>query len=123
MDAHRFTQLARTNDMEVYRMPPRTRCPWLPRVFFLLAITSSTALFVMVFAAPALDNGAQTPSGAARAIALFARDVTVRRTSVAGAIGLAATACIFFRTAGEGRSSSRRGRPPRLPPPRNIAGA
>ena len=99
------------------------RITWLPRLLFVLAVAMSSVLFVVVFAAPALDNGDLTPVGAARLTALFARDAMVRRTAIAGAIGLFATACIFFRSAGEGRSSTRRGRPPRLPPPRNIAGA
>lgn len=105
-------------------MTPRSRHPRLPRLLFFLAVSTSVALFVVVFAAPALDNGEQSPKkGAVRLTSLFARDLLVRRTAIAGAIGLLATAFIFFRTAGEGRASSRRGRPPRLPPPRNIAGA
>jgi hypothetical protein len=103
-------------------MAARSRFPWLPRVLFVLAVLISVALFTMVFAAPALDNGEQTPKGAARLIALFARDALVRRTATAAAIGLLATACIFFRGKVGWRSSSSRGRPPRVPPS-NIAGA
>ena len=33
-----------------------------------------------------------------RVVTLFARDAAVRRTALASAIGLAATACIFFRS-------------------------
>jgi hypothetical protein len=32
--------------------------------------------------------------------ALFARDAMVRRTAIASGIGVLATGCIFFRTAG-----------------------
>jgi hypothetical protein len=76
----------------------------------------------MVFAAPALDNSESIPKGAARLAALFARDRLVRRTAIAGAIGLLATACIFFRTARGKRPFIGRGPPPRVPPS-NIAGA
>jgi hypothetical protein len=103
-------------------MATRFRFPWLPRVLFVLAILTSIALFTMVFAAPALDNAEQNPKGIARIAALFARDKLVRRTAIAGAAGLLATACIFFRTAGSKRFSGGRGRSPRVPPS-NIAGA
>src|SRR5215471_10226665 len=103
-------------------MAVRLRFPWLPRLLFVLAVFTSLALITMVFAAPALDNGESMPKGAARWTALFARDKVVRRTATAGAVGLLATACIFFRSANSRRSTFGRGRPPRVPPS-NIAGA
>jgi hypothetical protein len=103
-------------------MAARYRFPWIPRFLFVLSVLTSLALFMMVFAAPALDNGEPTPKGAARLPALFARDKLVRRTATGGAIGLLATACIFFRTAGGRRYYIGRGRPPRVPPS-DIAGA
>jgi hypothetical protein len=96
---------------------------WLQRFLFVLSVSVSIALFTMVIVSPAVDNAEQAPKGAARLTAVFARDAMVRRTAIAGGIGLLATACIFFRSAGPKRFSGHRTRPPRLPPPSNIAGA
>ncbi|HEY2252386.1 MAG TPA: hypothetical protein VGH74_15035 [Planctomycetaceae bacterium] len=51
-------------------------------------------LAVTVMVAPALDAGDET---AGRALALFSRDVVVRRTCLWAAAGLVATAFVFFR--------------------------
>ena len=96
---------------------------WLQRFLFFFSVSVSTTLFTVVIAAPAIDNGEQTPKGVARLAAVLARDTMVRRTAVAAGIGLLASACIFFRPAGPKRFPGLRGRPPRLPPPSNIAGA
>ena len=104
-------------------MAARSRKLWLQRFLFVLPVAVSVALFAMVIAAPVLDNGDQAPKGAARLMALFARDAMVRRTGVAAGLGLLATACIFFRPAGPKRVPGSRGRAPRLPPPSNVAGA
>jgi hypothetical protein len=100
-----------------------SRKSWLQHFLFVISVSVSIALFTMVIAAPAVDNGEQAPKGAARLTAAFARDAMVRRTAVAGGIGLLATACIFFRTAGAGYFWSWRGRSPRLPPPPTVPGA
>ena len=81
-------------------MAVRSRKSWLPRFLFVLSVCVSVALFAMVITAPALDNSEQAPNGAARLTALFARDAMVRRTAIASGIGVLATGCIFFRTAG-----------------------
>ena len=104
-------------------MAPRPRKFWLQRFLFFFSVSVSTTLFTVVIAAPAIDNGELTPWGAARLAAVLARDAMVRRTAIAAGIGLLATACIFFRPAGPKRFPGPRGRPPRLPPPSNVAGA
>jgi hypothetical protein len=103
-------------------MAVHSRRSWIQRFLLVLSVSISTALFVMVIAAPGLDNGEQAPKGAARLTALFARDAMVRRTAIAAGIGLLATACIFFRPANKGRWASRRSGQPRVPPP-TVAGA
>src|SRR5437588_12739674 len=103
-------------------MSARPRHVWLVRLLFWLAVAAAAILFLMVLLAPALDNGQPKPSGPRRLAAIFARDRTLRRTAVAAALGLLATACIFLRSAGPSRLSGRRAKPPRTPP-RDIAGA
>ena len=56
-------------------------------------------LAAMVVSAPFLDGNDPAPAGWRRIVALFARDITLRRTSLAGAAGLIATACVFFQPA------------------------
>lgn len=69
----------------------------LARVLFGLTLLAATALASLLVAAPLLDSG-ETPAGLGeRILALFARDATLRRTTIASAIGLAVTACVFFR--------------------------
>jgi hypothetical protein len=53
-------------------------------------------LLGLVVLAPLLDEGDPAPAGAQRVVALFARDHTLRRTSLASAAGLVVTACVFF---------------------------
>ena len=53
--------------------------------------------FTLVVAAPLLQRGDRGPGEAARLLAVFAHDATLRRTAIAVAMGLLATACIFFR--------------------------
>jgi hypothetical protein len=103
-------------------MSVRPRHVWLIRLLFWSAVLAAAVLFLLVLAAPALDNGQPKPSGPGRLAAVFARDRTLRRTAVVAALGLLATACIFFRSAGSSRFSGRRAKPPRTPP-RDIAGA
>jgi hypothetical protein len=91
-------------------------------LLFRLAVLASAGLIVMVFLSPLLDNGAESPRGVARVLAVFARDAAMRRTAVAAALGLVVTACIFFRTPADARALWRRSKPPRTPP-QSIAGA
>jgi hypothetical protein len=72
-------------------MPGRLASIWLPRFLFSLSLALATILFLLVALAPLLDNGA------VYLLALFAQDAVLRRTAIASAIGLAATAAIFFR--------------------------
>ncbi len=87
-----------------------------PRLLHWLGLGLATLLFLLVALAPLLDPGTS------RWLALFARDVTLRRTTLASAIGLAVTARVFFRTmpAAEPPPPAR---PQRPPPPVKIIGA
>jgi hypothetical protein len=76
--------------------------PWwrwrrrVPGVLFVICLLLAAALAGFVGVAPWLD--ARSPEGGAgKAVALFSRDVVVRRTSVVAAVGLVATAFVFFR--------------------------
>src|SRR5713101_5249107 len=75
----------------------RIRNQWLPwflcRFFLLLA----GLMVLLVLACPFLDDGRRNPSQGYRFVAAFARDLAVRRTAIASAVGLAVTAWIFFR--------------------------
>jgi hypothetical protein len=84
----------------------------LPRFLFRLACATAAMLFLLVLAAPWLDTG----DGAPGLLALFAYDATVRRTTLASAVGLLVTACVFFRPPGQVP-------PPRRRPPSDVAGA
>lgn len=64
---------------------------WLPRWLWRISLGLSILMVALIVAAPLIDYG-ESPL-----IALLARDLTARRTCVAGAIGLLATAAIFFR--------------------------
>jgi hypothetical protein len=93
--------------------------PTLPRLLFPLTVALAAGLVVLVFVAPLFDPGEPTGDGVRRAVALFARDVPLRRTALASALGLVVTACVFFRAPEPKRPS----RSPKLPPPPDIAGA
>ncbi len=95
---------------------------WLPRILFRLALAVAALLFLLVLLAPLGDNGQERPSGWGRVLALFARDAAIRRTTVASAVGLAVTSCVFFRP-NEAHAPSRPRRGPKAPPPPGIAGA
>jgi hypothetical protein len=87
----------------------------IPRLLFLLAITLSFLLIVLVIAAPLVDNGE------ARLLSLFARDPALRRTALASAAGLIVTACVFFRP--PRRPPQRKRKRTAAPPPPAVAGA
>ncbi len=93
--------------------------PSLPRLLFCLTVALATVLLALVGLAPLAEPVAALPGGAARALALFARDPFLRRTTVASAVGLYVTAWVFFRP-GAG-AAARRPKPPA--PPANIVGA
>jgi hypothetical protein len=97
----------------------RSRLPWL---LFWLTLAVSVVLIVLVFLSPLLDNDEVKPGGWTSILALFARDAAVRRTALASALGLAVTACVFFRPPGS-RLGRRTPRPPRPAPPAPFAGA
>ena len=80
------------------------------RLLFGLAVSAALLLLLVVLAAPWFDDGSRE---ARDAVALFARDGTLRRTSVASAVGLLVTACVFFRR-------RRLPSPPRRPPSSNA---
>ena len=99
------------------------RSTWLSRCLFWLTLALAAALIVLVLLAPLLDNGRQRPAGWPRYVAAFARAPALRRTALASALGLAVTACVFFRPPGRPRPRIRRA-PRRVPPPPpDIAGA
>lgn len=67
------------------------------RLLFLLTLLLALTLGGVVLVAPWLAPGESLPLTWERLLDLFAWDVAVRRTTVGCAVGLAATACIFFR--------------------------
>lgn len=69
-----------------------------PLIFFWLAQTLAFLLLALVFLASVLDRDLDlSDAGWPRLLVLFARDVVVRRTAVASALGLIVTACVFFQ--------------------------
>jgi hypothetical protein len=73
---------------------------WIPRLCFLLATGTALSLIVLVCGAPIVHNGAVTVGRWSNVTLVFAEDSTLRRTSVASAIGLFVTALVFFRAPG-----------------------
>jgi hypothetical protein len=88
---------------------------WLRRWLFRFILALAAGLAVLVAIAPWL-GGDKTGGPLARLLALFGHDSTVRRTSLAGAAGLAVTAVIFFQPSGRSTRPSRR-------PPSDATGA
>ena len=54
-------------------------------------------LILLVLVCPFLDNGRGSAERRQNLVTAFAHDLALRRTAVAAALGLAATAWIFFR--------------------------
>jgi hypothetical protein len=73
-------------------MSERFKEVWLPWTLHIAALGAAACLAVAVLIAPWLADPAE-PS----LWTLYANDVTVRRTSIFSALGLAATAFIFFK--------------------------
>lgn len=90
---------------------------WLPLMLFTGALIVAVLLLALVIAMPFLLG--QLPFTHVL-LDLFAEDTTVRRSSIAGALGLIVTAFVFFRPNAlvlARKSSSKR------PPPDTMAGA
>jgi hypothetical protein len=92
-----------------------SRATFVTRLLYWLVLGLAATLFLLVLLAPLVDNGA-TPLGR-----LFAGDPVVRRTALASGIGLAVTACIFFRVPAE--KAKPRKPSPVVPPRPPIVGA
>jgi hypothetical protein len=71
----------------------RIRECWLPLLLFSSALLMAFTLLTLVIASPLAND--YLPES--QFIHLFADDATVRRSSIAGAIGLVVTAFVFFR--------------------------
>jgi hypothetical protein len=74
-----------------------TQPSWLPALLFRLTVTTAGLLALLVLLAPLAARVFSGPSMAARVIAVFAQDATLRRTALASSLGLAVTAGVFFR--------------------------
>jgi hypothetical protein len=96
-------------------MPITGHRSWFAWLLYRLLLLVSAGLILLVIAAPWVENRA-----ASRVLTVFAHDVTLRRTTVASALGLIVTACVFFRTPGAARRDA--SKPSRLPPS-DMAGA
>lgn len=92
------------------------------RFLYRLGCGLAVVLFLLVIGAPLVDNDEEHPDGAGQVVALFARDTTLRRTSLASAVGLAVTATVFFRpTPAPARGAAPKTTPRQ--PPTKIVGA
>ena len=90
---------------------------WLPLMLFVGAVLVAVALLTVVMALPYLAD--RLPF-AHPVLTMFATDATVRRSAIAGAIGLIVTAFVFFRPKG---SVLPRKMAPKMPPHDTMAGA
>ena len=86
-----------------------TRSVWLPRLLFWLVCGLAGALVLLVLLAP-LVEGKLAAGG--RVVSLFAHDATLRRTSLASAVGLMVTAFVFFPSPPVAERPPQRRRPP-----------
>jgi hypothetical protein len=76
---------------------------WIPRLCFVAAVAAALFLSVLVCLAPLLHDRIGIGFPWLHAVRLFATDVTLRRTSIASAVGLLVTAFVFFRVPGTPR--------------------
>ena len=87
---------------------------WLPMMLFVSVLLIAALLLIAVGAAPfVVEHLPANPL-----LDLFAVDTTVRRVSIAGAVGLIVTAFVFFRPNAASRKQSSR-----KPPHDTMAGA
>src|SRR5262249_3754428 len=93
---------------------------WIPRFCFVAAVAVALFLILLVCLAPLVHVRIGTGTPSLHAVWLFATDVTLRRTSIASAIGLFVTAFVFFRVPGMPR---RRMPELEVSPAQRIAGA
>lgn len=97
------------------------RQTWFPTFLFLGTLLLAVVLGLLVVLAPEILKVVGDSPGWRdnRLLQVFARDMTVRRTALAGSLGLAVTALVFFRPAMlHGKKSKTR-----RPPPSAVAGA
>jgi hypothetical protein len=90
---------------------------WLPLMLCVVTLLFAAGLLLLVLVLPLLAE--QLPFSH-RLLDLFVSDATVRRTSIAGAVGLIVTAFVFFRP---DASALQRKSAPKKPPPDTMAGA
>jgi hypothetical protein len=90
---------------------------WLPRMLFCGIMLVAIVLLALVTAMPFLLEELPFTHPL---LQMFAEDVTVRRTALAGAIGLVVTACVFFRPNG---TMPARKASAKKPPADTMAGA
>ena len=90
---------------------------WLPLMLFAAALIVAAVLLLLVAFMPVLSEYLPYTNAV---LDLFAADTTVRRCSIAGAIGLVVTALVFFRP---DRSVLARKAPSKKGPGDTIAGA
>jgi len=81
------------------------------RLFFFLALLVAALLLALVFVTPWVIDSLPSENSL---LQLFVEDTTVRRSSIAGAVGLIVTAYIFFRP---GAPVLGRKHAPKKPPP------
>jgi hypothetical protein len=103
-------------------MARRSPATWLPRFLFRATFLVAGTLALLVLLTPLVDNERMRATIGARWIALFARDVALRRTAIASAIGLGVTASIFYRPQIRPRPAPPR-QAPGPPPSENVVGA
>jgi len=94
-------------------MPLTEHRSWFAWLLYRLLWFVALGMILIVIVAPWVENRLSS-----RVLAVFARDVTLRRTAVASALGLIVTACVFFRTPRPGQPES-----PRSSRPSDVAGA
>lgn len=96
---------------------------WLAQMLFFLACLIAGALVLLVVLAPSVEANDAPASIWRDMLDLFARDVVVRRISVATAIGLVVTAFIFFLPRRSYQQRASRRSSSQSPPSTPVAGA
>jgi hypothetical protein len=93
----------------------------MPQALFCAFLGLALVLLGLAGVAPFLDQP-EAPSGVwLQLVAVFAHDAAVRKTALAGALGLVVTACVFFRPPRLTRRNKTKG--PKLPPSQRVVGA